>query len=145
MAEATKTKLQRLIVSATELHEQHPTWSQAFIEDYLNILEDTIILADEIDGKASGLANTRLVNSNSLLLSTDDELFFVTTSGELDFVLTEVEDGRRIRLINTTDTDTGNNVNISTSTGDTIAGEATQYIAPNEVLRLTFNNLLGWW
>jgi hypothetical protein len=142
---STREKLRRLIINAPELHEQHPTWSQAFMEDYLNILENTLILADEIDTKESSVANTRVVNNNNLLLSTDDEVFFITTSGDLSFVLPEVDDGRRIRLINTTNSDTGNNVNLSSSNGDTIAGETTQYIAPNEVLRLTFNNLLGWW
>jgi hypothetical protein len=142
---STREKLRRLIINAPELHEQHPTWSQAFMEDYLNILENTLILADEIDTKEGSTANTRIVNSASILLATDDEIAFITTSGDIPFVLPEVDDGRRIRLINTTERATGNDIVLTTSSGELIADETEQRIGPQSVLRLTFFNLLGWW
>lgn len=58
MADPTSTELQRLILSAADLKrltsEQEPgePWPDALIEDYLNILRDLILLADQIDSNA---------------------------------------------------------------------------------------------
>jgi hypothetical protein len=40
--------LRGLILSAAELRELHPEWSEAMIEDYLNIFENIITLSEAI-------------------------------------------------------------------------------------------------
>jgi hypothetical protein len=45
---ATKTLFRGLVLSATELH-QITDWSDALIEDYLNIINNLALLADKID------------------------------------------------------------------------------------------------
>ncbi len=49
MVNPTQLKLKRLVLSATELRNLHPEWSDAMIEDYLNIWDDLVTLANSID------------------------------------------------------------------------------------------------
>lgn len=49
MVDPTQLKLKRLVLSATELKTLHPDWSDAMIEDYLNIWDDLLTLASSID------------------------------------------------------------------------------------------------
>ncbi|GAG92928.1 unnamed protein product [marine sediment metagenome] len=45
----TVNRLTGLIYSAVELKETHPEWSNAFIEDYLNILDNFITISQLLD------------------------------------------------------------------------------------------------
>lgn len=50
MAETIKQKIRKgLVLSAVELRDMHPNWTDAMIEDYLNRFDNIIFLADEID------------------------------------------------------------------------------------------------
>jgi hypothetical protein len=57
MANGASSQLQRLVLSASDLKEitkqkSGEPWTDALIEDYLNILRDAALLADEIDQNA---------------------------------------------------------------------------------------------
>jgi len=57
MANGVSSQLQRLVLSASDLKEitkqkSGEPWTDALIEDYLNILRDAALLADEIDQNA---------------------------------------------------------------------------------------------
>ena len=41
-------EIRRLVLSATELRALHPDWTDAMIEDYLSILEETAAILEEI-------------------------------------------------------------------------------------------------
>jgi hypothetical protein len=75
MAESTSSQLQRLQLSAADLKritaEIKPgdPWPDALIEDYLNILRDLVLLADEIDQNAGEIISSinrafGLINAN---------------------------------------------------------------------------------
>jgi hypothetical protein len=49
-------ELGRLVVSAVDLRQWFPDWPEAMIEDYLNILDDLVRLASDVDENTEGLA-----------------------------------------------------------------------------------------
>ena len=49
MADSTYNSLQSMLLSAAELKEQHPDWSDVFIEDYLNIFRNFFLLSEAVD------------------------------------------------------------------------------------------------
>lgn len=50
-------KFQRLALSANEIKELNPQWSDAMVEDYLEILNDLFVLAEGIDTGDSNLTD----------------------------------------------------------------------------------------
>lgn len=61
----TRSKLQRLVLSATEIRSE-TGWSDAMTEDYLNILNDLITLSDTIDNSDANAA--ALIKRNEELI-----------------------------------------------------------------------------
>ena len=45
----TIQRLRGLVLSAVDLHNMNPDWTDAMVEDYLNILDNIITLAELID------------------------------------------------------------------------------------------------
>jgi len=45
----TIQRLRGLVLSASDLHSMNPEWEEAMVEDYLNILDNIITLAELID------------------------------------------------------------------------------------------------
>ena len=45
----TIERLRGLVFSAVELREQHPDWKDSFIEDYLSLIENFVLIADLLD------------------------------------------------------------------------------------------------
>lgn len=97
----TARNLRGLILSATELRQLHPTWSQAMIEDYLNIYNNLISLSNVVDTKQTTLRNIERVTSSPYQISDEDEIFADTDIGDITLLLPEGVTGRHIRIHNT--------------------------------------------
>lgn len=64
------SQIRRLVLSAVELRELNPSWSNAMTEDYLNILNDVILLAESIDD-----SNTNIDDLQAQANRIEQELF----------------------------------------------------------------------
>jgi hypothetical protein len=61
MAETVTQNLRGLILSAAELRQLHSDWSDAMIEDYLNLFNNFTLLSETIDDIVAP-ADTNLVS-----------------------------------------------------------------------------------
>lgn len=139
----TARNLRGLILSATELKQIHPEWSDAFIEDYLNIYNNLVNLADEIDTKALLLKTTERVTSSSFTITDEDEIFADTTTTAITLSLPEGIDGRRIRIHNLGEV--GNNVTLVPDGTDLLFGvNNSEVLYDTEVVFITYETDSGW-
>lgn len=139
----TARNLRGLILSALELRQLHPEWSDAMIEDYLNILDNLYTLADEIDIKAPFLKNTERVASASFNITDEDEIFADTTTTPIALQLPEGIDGRRIRIHNIGEV--GNSVTIVPDGSDLLFGvNNSEVLYDTEVVFITYETDSGW-
>lgn len=137
--------LRGLVYSATELRLEHPEWSQEFIEDYLNILNNLITLADEIDRKSGLLDNITIVTTATYTpTATDQRLFCDTTLIPIQINLPDGIDGTNYNIVNIGSS--GNDVTYGPAVGDDLFGEtsnATLY--DYESIVIAFKDTIGWW
>lgn len=141
----TTRRLRGLILSAADL-KQLTDWPDALIEDYLNILDNLILLAQEIDVKNNILKNTTVVTTSTYTpLTTDEEILFDTDiAGPISVSLLPGIDGTNYRLINPGSS--GNDVTLIPAGTDKLFGEnANERIADSEVLIMTFETTKGWY
>lgn len=140
-------KLRGLVFSAVELREKHPTWDDAFIEDYLNIIENIFKLGNEVDIKNDIIKTTTLItiaDTPYTPLATDEEIFIDTDDGPVDISLPPGIDGTNYRMINTGSSK--NNATLIPALTDKLFGEnANEKIADSEVLIMTFETTEGWY
>ncbi len=146
MAEATIEKLRGLILSSTELKVMTEL-PDAFIRDYLDIIDNLGILAEEIDKKNDIIKITTLVtfsDSPYSITEDDEEVFFDTDGGPIVAGLPGGIDGKNLRLINTGSSD--NDVTFSPAAAEKLFGENTsELIHDQEVIIVTFETDAGWW
>jgi hypothetical protein len=140
---STAQQLRGLILSAHEL-QQMTDWPDALIEDYLNILNNLIDLANEIDLKNNILKTTTNVTSSPYtILDTDEEIFFDTDAAPITALLPAGIDGTNYRMINVGRSK--NDVTLTPNGTDLLFGvNATERIADNEVIEATFETDEGW-
>jgi hypothetical protein len=120
-------------------------WPEALVEDYLNLLDNLILLADEVDTKNNIIKNTTLVTSSPHgILATDEEIFYNTNSGPITALLPEGIDGTNYRLINVGNS--GNDVTLVPFGLEHLFGaNESERIANDEVLIITFETIEGWY
>ena len=139
-------RLRGLALSASDLRGL-TDWPEPLIEDYLSFLDALQTLADAVNVKNDILKTTKLVDTTMSpyeLSSTDEEIFFDTTLGDIEANLREGEDGRNYRLISV---GTGGNKVILTPFGtDKLFGvNASENIYDGEALIVTFEKDIEDW
>lgn len=137
--------LRGLVYSATELRLEHPEWSQEFIEDYLNILNNLITLADEIDTKGDFLENITVVNSSPYTpTSTDQTIRCDTTFSQIIINLPAGIDGTVYTIENIGNS--GNDVVYGPVVGETLFGvSGSENLYDAESIVVKFKESTGWW
>jgi len=144
MANNTARLLRGLILSAIELRTMHPDWTDAMIEDYLNIFNNLTLLADEVDTKSGIIKETVLVTSSPYTPEFDSEVMFCDTNfGAINIQLPEGVSGYQHRIINTGRSN--NNVTVSSTTSEAIFGETVPFaLYDAEVIDICFESTQGW-
>ena len=147
MSELVTPKLRGLVLSAVELREKHPTWDDAFTEDYLTIIENLLNIANEVDLKNDIIKTTVLItfaDTPYTPLATDEEIFIDTDDGPIDITLPAGIDGTNYRLINVGSS--RNNATIIPDGTDKLFGEnASERLVDSEVFIMTFEETEGWY
>lgn len=140
----TSRRLRGLLLSAADL-QTLTDWPDALIEDYLNILDNLITLANEVDSKNNIVKTTTIVDSSPYTpLATDEELFIDTDAGPISITLPPGVDGTNYRMINIGSS--GNDVTLIPALADKLFGvTANERIADSEVLIMTFETDEGWY
>jgi hypothetical protein len=146
MAETTSSRLRGLVLSAVEVKEL-TGWSDPMVEDYLNILQSLITLADEIDTVEEGAQPKREVVRIAISPYTagdEDEIFVDTDSIPVTINLPAGVDAKQYRIINVGTS--GNNVSIVPHGAEDIGGENSPFdLFDQEVIILTFETNEGWY
>lgn len=144
MASITEARLRGLILSAVELRAM-TDWPEALIEDYLNLLDNLILLANEIDLKNDIIKNTTRVTSSPYnILATDEEILYDTDGGPITANLPEGIDGTNYRHINVGTA--GNDVILVPFGSENLFGaNESEKIIDDEVLIATFETTEGWY
>ena len=147
MAEVTTAqRLRGLVLSAAEL-KSLTDWPDSLIEDYLTIIDNLVLLADEIDVKndiIKATTNVTFTDTPYTPLPTDEEIFFDTTDGPIDCSLPPGIDGTNYRMINVGFAD--NDVNLIPALTDKLFGlNQNERIADSEVILMTFDEVDGWY
>ena len=140
----TSRRLRGLLLSAADL-QTLTDWPDALIEDYLNILDNLITLANEVDSKNNIVKTTTIVDSSPYTpLATDEELFIDTDAGPISITLPPGINGTNYRMINIGSS--GNDVTLIPALADKLFGvTANERIADSEVLIMTFETDEGWY
>lgn len=140
----TSIRLRGLLLSAADL-QTLTDWPDALIEDYLNILDNLITLANEVDSKNNIVKTTTIVDSSPYTpLATDEELFIDTDAGPISITLPPGINGTNYRMINIGSS--GNDVTLIPALADKLFGvTANERIADSEVLIMTFETDEGWY
>lgn len=137
-------RLRGLVLSASEI-KNLTDWPDALVEDYLNIIENIITLANEIDTKNNIIKNTTIVTTSPYTpSSTDEELFIDTNAIPITITLPAGIDGTNYRMINIGSS--GNDVTLVANGTEKLFGEvASEKITDSEVLLMTFQTNEGWY
>ena len=137
------SKLRGLVLSAQELKTM-TDWPDALVEDYLNLIDNLILLADEVDTKNNIIKNTTIVTSSPYVPSSEDEELFINTDAiPIIITLPAGIDGTNYRMINIGSS--GNDVTLIPNGIEKLFGEnTTERIADSEVLIMTFETNEGW-
>ena len=138
------SRLRGLVLSASEI-KNLTDWPDALVEDYLNILDNILLLADEIDTKNNIIKNTTIVTTSPYTpLSTDEELFIDTNAIPISITLPAGIDGTNYRMINIGSS--GNDVTLIPNGTEKLFGEVvSEKITDSEVLLMTFQTNEGWY
>lgn len=141
---STINRLRGLILSAQELKSM-TDWPGALIEDYLNIVDNLILLAGEIDTKNNIIKNTTIVTSSPYTPTSEDEEIFINTNAiPITITLPAGIDGTNYRMINIGSS--GNDVTITPNGTEKLFGLASSEImTDSEVLIMTFETNEGWY
>lgn len=143
MASPTARSLRGLILSASELRQEHPSWTDAMIEDYLNIYSNLFDVATEVDTKGDWLKKTEIVVASTFTITDEDELFCNPTASDIVLNLPAGEDGRKIRIHNVGSSD--NQVVITPNGTDLLFGiNSSEDLYDSEVVIITYNETYGW-
>ena len=97
---STRDRLKRLVLSAVEL-QALTDWPDALIEDYLNILDDLITIANELDNVIDQTAGVTRVTADYFITIEDGTIYCDTDGGSFSVFLPAGESGEAHRIINT--------------------------------------------
>ncbi|NIP50491.1 MAG: hypothetical protein GWN13_00675, partial [Phycisphaerae bacterium] len=137
---ATSELLRRLVLSAIELRQMNPDWTDAMIEDYLNILDDLITLANGIDGKADLVPgdqdNIAVLIGDGNLQDSGESIFDVLFEGDVlgtanQIIVTNNGNGT-VTLSTPQDIDTDADVTFDTVTLDKVVFNLGAGLSPAE-------------
>ena len=140
-------KLRGLVFSAVELKEKHPDWDDAFIEDYLTIIENIVAVAEVVDIKNDIIKTTTVItvaDTPYTPLATDEEIYVDTDAGAVDISLPPGIDGTNYRFINV-GTSKIDGTLIPALTDKLFGENANERIADSEVILMTFETTEGWY
>lgn len=140
---AIPSALRGLVLTAPDLRKLLPNVPDAFIEDYLSILENILTLTGIINQKQDILQTISVVDGSPYEISDLDEVvFFDTTAGDIIANLRPGTKGRHYRLINVGTG--GNKVTVNPDGSEKIFGAASENIYDYESLELSFSDVEGW-
>ena len=146
MGKLAMNNLRGLVLSASDLRQENPDWTDAMIEDYLAILENLFTIAEIVDEKMNLLktvANVAFADSPFTVNDIDQEYVFDTTLGDITCLLNAGVDGRTYRM---TDSGTGGNKVIITPDGaELLFGSTGENLYNAETLDMTYDSVKGWW
>ena len=137
--------LRGLALSAQDLRSMFPDWPEAFIEDYLSLLDNISTIAGVINQKGDKLKVTRVVEFSESpyeIADADEDVFFDTTDGDIVANLRPSDDGQNFRLIHAKGS---NMVTVNPFAGDTIFEAAAEVMYPGESLIITYDAALKDW
>ena len=136
-------RLRGLVLSAKELVQLNPDWKPAMVEDYLNILDSIILLAQELDDIVDQTQGAIKVTTDHAIEYEDGTIFADTTSNDIILTLPAGENGEFHKHINSALT--GNKVYIVPNGTEHIYGKnETVTLYNTEVLDLQFQTEEGW-
>jgi hypothetical protein len=122
-----QTRLRGLILSAADL-QVLTDWPNALIEDYLNILDNLILIADSLDEGTDEYYAITLVTSDTTLTLEQHTILVDATASDINITLLSAlaQEGKEfiIKKIDSSD----NVVNILRTGAETIDGDASQTI-----------------
>ena len=137
--------LRSLSLSATEIR-QLTGWSDAMIEDYLNILENIALLAAAVDQKNNIIKNITVVtaaDSPYEIKEKDEDVFYNTNGGDIITNLRPGVKGTNYRLVNVGEN--SNRVTINPFGAELLFGQnASEYMADQEAFLISFEASEGW-
>ena len=146
MAENAIQSLRGLVLSAPELRQLNPEWTDAMIEDYLTLFENLTLIANIVDQKQDILrtvVNVTTTDSPFTVNDVDQEYVFDTTTGDISCQLLPGVDGRKYRMTNV---GTGGNKVVITPDGtEELFGATSENLYDAETLDMTFESVKGWW
>ncbi len=139
----TAQRLRGLVLSAAELVQLNPDWKPAMIEDYLNLLDNLILIAEEIDNIVDQTQGVTRVTNDYTISYEDGTIFADTTSNDITLYLPAGQNGELHKIVHSALT--GNKVYIVPNGSEDIYGEnATVTLYNSEVLDLQFETTEGW-
>lgn len=140
----THLNLRGLVLSAAELRKM-TDWPEALIEDYLNLLDNLVLLSGEVDTKSDKLHITYRVDTTPYEIPDDaDDIFVNTDLTPIIVSLRPGTAGRQHRIINTGST--GNRVTVQPATGELLTGSTdSRTLSNRSVIILTYDVAEGWW
>lgn len=106
------SRLRGLVLSAVEL-KGLTNWPDELVEDYLNLLDNLVTIAGELDNLADQTAGTVRVTANYNIQYEDGTIYCDTDGGSFEVFLPAGTSGERHRIINT-----GSSGNTATITPD---------------------------
>ena len=136
-------RLRGLVLSAKELVQLNPDWKPAMVEDYLNILDSIILLAQELDDIIDQTQGVTRVTNDYTIASEDGTIFADTTSNDITLDLPAGQNGEVHMIVHSAKT--GNKVYLVPNGTEEIYGEnETVTLYNREVLDLQFQTEEGW-
>ena len=136
-------RLRGLVLSAKELVQLNPDWKPAMVEDYLNILDSIILLAQELDDIVDQTQGVTRVTNDYTIAYEDGTIFADTTSNDITLDLPSGQNGEVHMIVHSAKT--GNKVYLVPNGTEEIYGEnATVTLYNREVLDLQFQTEEGW-
>lgn len=145
MADALSTKLRRLILSASDLRKL-ADWPDPLVEDYINILSNLALLADEIDTKGDSLRDVKIITAadSPYVPDLEDEIFADTDSGAITISMPAGSDGRHFRITNVGSSDNAVTL-VPYLTEKLFGGNDPEELYDAEVIDMTYNPTEGWY
>lgn len=142
------TALRGLVLSAADLRSL-TNWPDALIEDYLNIVDNLLILSSVINQKSDLLKVTSLVDASMSpyeIKASDEEVIFDLSAGDIIANLQAGVEGREYRLVGVSiGSGTTNKVTLNPYGTELLFGEnAAEFVYDGEALIITYNATQGW-
>lgn len=138
MPNVIRNSLRGLVLSAIEI-KNLTRWPGAMVEDYLNLLDNFISLATQLDN----MVDVVRVTADYTTTSSDGTIFADTTDNPIEIFLAAGAEGMRHRIVNTGLV--SNNVTITPNGTELLNGfNASETLYDSESLDLQYDLTDGW-